>query len=193
VPTDSVELAATYLFLQARQAHHAPIWLSTSSDGGLAWVRNGGSAPHHRAIFRCDGGRWSEALSRRSLLDRLSVLLTVPWQRFEVYMEAREAIQAIRRGDIVYMDPPYQGALVRYAGGPPALLPQMAGEALERGGRVVVSDSRPLDLPGWSHQDITDWFHKGKRQGRELLSYACGQWDHDRTTTMAGARGMDGR
>lgn len=170
VPSDPIERAASFLFLQARQAHHAPIWIC-QADGGARWVRNGGGAPHHRAIFRGDGGRWGEALSRRSLLLRLNELLTVPWQRFEVYADAHEAVRAVKPGDVVYMDPPYQGALVRYAGGPPALLAQMALEAMERGGRVVVSDSRPLDLPGWIHRDITDWFGRGCRQSREIVSY----------------------
>lgn len=58
VPDDPIEFAAVYLFLQARQAHHAPLWVR-----GPGWVSKGNgssgqASPCHTKIadWRVGGG-----------------------------------------------------------------------------------------------------------------------------------------
>lgn len=79
-----------------------------------------------------------------------------------------------RPGDIVYLDPPYVGASVRYPQGPPADLELRAQETADRGVTVAISEGRPLELltqAGWQARDITTWFRGKREPGSEWLTY----------------------
>lgn len=237
VPSSSEEFAAVYLFVQARQAHHAPIWVRSNEqptwvsrgnggkseshpnhrpepqwkvyggNGGASkpghhhandprWTRAGGSggesAPSHRAerqwvretgtyqpshhaeASKVPGRAWGEALSRQTLINRVRGLLSLPWERVTVVGDYREAVALARPGDIVYLDPPYVDASVRYPQGPPTDLEHQARITADRGVSVAISEGKPLELltaEGWQARDITTWFRGKREPGSEWLTY----------------------
>lgn len=207
VPTEPEVFAAVYLYLQARQAHHAPIWVRPEGWVSRGDGDKGESHPNHRpADWRCGGGnggtsvpghshatwaragrreeqqtapahrsygtdptrppRWGRALSRATLIARIRSLLPLPWERFQVLGDYKDAMRTARKGDVVYADPPYFGASVRYPGTPPTELEVVALETAERGVRVAISEARSITSlvsAGWEAQDVTAWF-RGKRK-----------------------------
>ena len=56
---------------------------------------------------------------------------------------------------VVYLDPPYAGATGYEAAFPRDAVLAFALRCLELGAVVGVSESEPLDLPGWHHLDLT--------------------------------------
>lgn len=84
---------------------------------------------------------------------RLRALDRIDWSRVEVFHGDARALEALP-GAAVLFDPPYLGA-PRYA----ALLPRAdVLEVAERwrrgGGRVLVCESEPLPLPGWTSRRL---------------------------------------
>lgn len=272
VPNSPEEFAATYLFVQARQAHHAPIWVRSNGDlwvsrgnggkgeshpnhrpadwrvgggnGGSSapghthsseWVRDNGrphltpqngtwaragrregqetevshrsygdglwtragasggeSAPSHRPLREWSRGswtgtesgsglpdgvptssRWGGALSRATLIQRIRGLIHLPWDRVQVLGDYRAALAEARAGDVVYQDPPYVGASIRYAAPPPDDIEERSLETAERGVHVAISEARPMPrliAAGWEARDITAWFRGKREPGSEWIT-----------------------
>ena len=60
-----------------------------------------------------------------------------------------------RAGDVVYLDPDYQGCTSYGATVPRQRLLDEAENCRARGARVTISEAVPLPLPGWWHLDLT--------------------------------------
>ncbi|HYE79202.1 MAG TPA: hypothetical protein VEI97_14560 [bacterium] len=222
VPEDPIEFTAAYLLVQARQAHHAPIWVRGSAGGprGLCdpthratetWAKDSGTRPHHKAAGSSwqrentkpshhaapRAKQWGDALSRATLQQRVADLCALPWQRVVVVPDADAAVSLARRGDVVYLDPPYLHAKVRYArkGLPTEDLEALAMRPAEKGAVVGISEGYPLPglvRLGWLVEDITRHFRGRRSPGAEWLTRFDPCWWDGRQATIWSLVGREG-
>lgn len=160
---DPSERAAQVLWLQGRAANNSPIrW-----DGALWRMDATGRAQQFRAhrprTPQARQGRPQSVGHSRGL----TTVLTVA-QRVEAIARALsrhrvtfhhgdifDVLDDARTGDLVYLDPDYQGCTSYGATVPRARLLDTAEDLRARGVTVGISEAAPLPLPGWWHADLT--------------------------------------
>lgn len=151
-PNQGLSRVARWLILQAGNFHGREVH---ERDG--RWVTHGYARPSEGALSR-SGSCWSieRLVHRLHALQRWTVPTTV---RHRALLGEHAA--ELGPGDLVYLDPVYQGTSGYAHDLERGELLLFAAQARAHGAHVVISEAEPLDLPGWHHVDITNEGRKG--------------------------------
>lgn len=164
---DPSERAAQVLWLQGRTASSTPLqwdganWvMATGARGG---ARRGETFKASQKPLVCRGtwrGEYSAGLRSPLTVARRIAAISRTLASHRVRFHAGDLFEVLDAGlgDVVYLDPDYQGC-TSYGATVPRL--RLLDEAENcrargaRGARVAISEAVPLPLPGWWHLDLT--------------------------------------
>lgn len=162
---------AQFLWLQARAAGTIPIWwseehgrwrsptgavdpeadmdLARRTKGRVGRPSSKGIAPSVAGVRGWGSGKRTAGL----IAQRIRAIEALPWDRIEVLHQDLRTVAPIP-GAVVYFDPPYLGC-PRYAAlCPRADVLEVAQRWRGAGCRVAVSESSPLQIPGWTSRRL---------------------------------------
>jgi len=162
---DPSERAAQVLWLQGRAASNTPIqwdgerWvMATGARGG---ARRGETFAASQKALVCRGkwrGEYSAGLrspvtvaQRVKAIAHILARQPVTFHHGDIF----EVLDDPRAGDLVYLDPDYQGCTSYGFTVPRARLLDVAEDLRARGVLVGISEAVPLPLPGWHTLDLT--------------------------------------
>ena len=152
VPTDIATYTAIYIYLANTSYRGKPVYIK---DG--KWKR-------HTFNYRVT----SKNTPISTHIDRIKKLSILDQYNVTVTRQSAEDINPIP-GSICYIDPPYQGT-TRYTDSDlkrEAVI-NIALKWKEAGASVYISEKVPIDIPGWTHIDITDLHTRGGAQNLSL-------------------------
>ena len=148
---------AQFLYLQGRSIRGVPLywhegrWVCHRADGSRKLA-----AQRQPPIPGKGGG----GITAAGIAKRVRALIGHEWPPVWTYtLDASDPLlwERLQPGDVVYMDPPYQGCTpYQDVRGDVLALARMCAA---RGAAVAVSEAVPLDLPGWRAIDLTAYGH----------------------------------